>query len=134
MILWLIDDTLQHHGTAEATAGLVPGVDFAGFISGADALEAFRAVHADPARAPEVVLMDFYLGDERGDRLTSHFRQLEHAIQRPVIIGYSSVPSASEAIIAAGGDLMLRKLSNDDGINPVLLDWLQRFMATRKIP
>ena len=25
MILWLIDDTLQHHETAEATALLVPG-------------------------------------------------------------------------------------------------------------
>ena len=126
MILWLIDDTLQHHDTAEATASLVPGVRFAGFMSGAEGLEAFEDAARDLRRVPDVVLMDFFLGDERGDRVTAHLRQLEPAGKRPVIIGYSSVPSGSAAIVAAGADLALKKQRNDDGINPALLEWLRR--------
>jgi CheY-like chemotaxis protein len=126
MNLWLIDDTPQHHATAEATAGLVPGVRFSGFLSGADGIEAFRDAGADADRLPDAVLMDFFLGDERGDHVTARLRELEPAAKRPLIIGYSSVPSGSAAIVAAGADLVLLKQRNEAGINPALLDWLRR--------
>ena len=126
MILWLIDDTLQHHDTAEATALLVPGVTFTGFITGEEALEAFREAGNITQRIPDAILMDYYIGDERGDQVTEQFRRVEPASKRPVIIGYSSLTTGSTAIIEAGADLMLRKQRNDEGINPALLDWLQR--------
>jgi len=129
MILWLIDDTLAHHDTAEATALLVPGVTFAGFITGEEGVEAFREAANDAKRLPDAILMDFFIGGERGDQVTAELRRLEPACKRPVIIGYSSVPSGSAAIIAAGADLMLSKQRNDQGINPTLLTWLQRVVG-----
>lgn len=124
MLLWLIDDTMQHHDTAEATAARVPGVRFAGFVSGEEGVEAYRQVAGDVRLAPDVVLMDFFLGDDRGDRVTTRLRRIAGA-KRPVIIGYSSVPSGSAAIVAAGADLVLRKQRDDEGINPALLAWLR---------
>lgn len=123
MLLWLIDDTDGHHRVAAATAALVPGVRFAGFLDAEAGLAAFAA--AAPEALPDVVLMDFYLGQARGDRVTRRLRELEPATARPVIIGYSSVASGSAAIVAAGGDLVLRKHADRDGINPSLLAWLR---------
>lgn len=134
MILWLIDDTLQHHDTAEATAALVPGVAFAGFVSGEEGIDAFRDAARDAKRLPDAVLMDFFIGDERGDRVTAQLRRLETAAKRPVIIGYSSVPSGSAAILAAGGDLVLKKQRDDEGINPALLAWLRKTLGLRAEP
>jgi len=126
MLLWLIDDTPQHHETVAATASLVPGVDFAGFLSAEEGLSAFRKASKDAAKTPDVVLMDFFLGEDRGDRVTSQLRALETPAKRPVIIGYSSVPSGSSAIVDAGADLLLKKLRNNEGINPTLLQWLRQ--------
>ena len=131
MLLWLIDDTADHHRVAAATAALVAGVVFAGFASGRAALTAYarlaRPGQPSPRPLPDVVLMDFYLGDERGDAVTKRLRALEPASHRPVIIGYSSVRSGSAAIVAAGADLMLPKRSNAAGINPDLLNYLRRW-------
>jgi CheY-like chemotaxis protein len=132
MLLWLIDDTPQHHATTEATAALVPGVRFVGFTSGEDGVDAFRAAAKDGSRVPDVVLMDFYLGDERGDRVTARLRRLETPAKRPVIIAYSSVASGSASILEAGADLTLQKQRNADGINPALLEWLSQAVAAKK--
>jgi CheY-like chemotaxis protein len=119
-ILWLIDDTPMLHGVAQATVDLVYGWTYAGWLSGEEAITELQA----GAAWPDVVLMDYYIGSERGDRITRHLRALEPAQHRPVIIGYSSVRSASQAIVAAGADLILPKHQDARGINPSLLAWL----------
>jgi len=123
MQVWLIDDTHHHHQVVAATVALVPAVQFRGFLEGGSGISAF-AEAVRQGTQPEAVLMDFFLGDDRGDAVTRRLRQCENA-QHSVIIGYSSASSGSEAIIAAGGDLSLPKRSNDGGINPHLLRWLQ---------
>ncbi len=121
--LWLIDDTPAMHRVADATGAMVDGWDFDGHLNGADAVAAFE--HLGDGIPPDVILMDFYLGDDRGDHVTARLRQRETAHHRPVIVGYSSVRSGSAAILAAGGDLILPKHENSDGINPSLLAYLR---------
>lgn len=125
MLLWLIDDTQHHHQVAAATAAQVPSVVFQSFVDGGSGEWAFtEAVRA--GAQPDVVLMDFFLGDDRGDQVTRRLRRLERE-RRSVIIGYSSVQTGSQAIVNAGGDLILPKRGNASGINPQLLAWLQRW-------
>lgn len=123
MQVWLIDDTHHHHQVVAATVALVPAVQFRGFMEGSSGISAF-AEAVRQGTQPEAVLMDFFLGDDRGDVITRRLRQCEKN-QHSVIIGYSSATSGSEAIIAAGGDLSLPKRSNDAGINPHVLRWLR---------
>lgn len=124
MRLWLIDDTPDQHLVAARTASLVAGVDFSGFPSASDGVAAY--IQAEQAgEPPDVILMDYFLGDDRGDRVTAQLRQLEAAKHSPVIIGYSSVASGSQRIVAAGGNLILRKHATSEGINPTLLRWLR---------
>ena len=121
--LWLIDDTLSLHTVAEATARLAGNWEFTGWLSGQDAIDEVRAGLA----LPDVILMDYYIGHDRGDRVTARLRSLEPRDRRPVIVGYSSVRSGSQAIVEAGGDLIIAKHQNDQGINPSLLTYLKRW-------
>ena len=129
MLLWLIDDTEGNHRIAGATAALVAGVRFRGFLTAAEGIAAFAHAARLPADLPDAVLMDYFLGDTRGDQVTRRLRELEPASVRPVIIGHSSVASGSAAILAAGADLVLRKHADEDGINPSLLAWLRAQVA-----
>ncbi len=124
-LLWLIDDTPSLHLVAEATVALVEGWTFAGYLSGSEALG--DLVSTPVAARPQVILMDFFIGSERGDVVTTRIRAIDSPNHRPVIIGYSSVRSASVVIIAAGGDLILPKRANKSGINPDLLIYLRRW-------
>lgn len=124
-LLWLIDDTPSLHPIAEATVALVEGWIFTGYVSGGEAL--VELVHMPVAARPQVILMDFFIGSERGDVLTSRIRAIDSPGHRPVIVGYSSVRSASAVIVAAGGDLILPKRANQAGINPDLLTYLRRW-------
>lgn len=124
-LLWLIDDTPSLHVVAEATVQLVPGWSFFGHYTGFEAIAEYKSLSAEVR--PQVILMDFYLGLDRGDLVTAQLRTLSSASHRPVIIGYSSVRSGSAAIVAAGGDLIVPKRSNAAGINPDLLIYLRRW-------
>jgi CheY-like chemotaxis protein len=121
--LWLIDDTPSLHVIAEATAQHIGGWEFSGWLTGSEALAAL----AEGAAWPDVVLMDFYIGSERGDRVTRALRRQEPATHRPVIVGYSSVRAASQVIVEAGGDVIVAKVVDDAGINPALLAYLGRW-------
>ena len=121
--LWLIDDTPQLHTVAEATAVLAGGWEFTGYLRGNDAIEAVRG----GLPMPEVILMDYFIGDMHGDEVTGALRGLESGDHRPVIVGYSSMRVASEAIVAAGGDLIIVKHHDRAGINPSLLAYLKRW-------
>jgi CheY-like chemotaxis protein len=121
--IWLIDDTPVLHAVAAATVERAGGWEFTGYLSGAEALRDLDA----GTPWPEVILMDYYIGAERGDRVTSQLRSREPATIRPVIVGYSSVRSASQTIVAAGADLIVPKHQDDEGINPSLLAYLRRW-------
>jgi len=124
-LLWLIDDTPSLHAVVEATVRLVPGWSYCGHFTGDEAIEEYKCLPGE-AR-PQVILMDYYIGIDRGDMVTAELRTQASAAHRPVIIGYSSVRSGSSAIVAAGGDLIVPKRSNAAGINPDLLNYLRRW-------
>lgn len=128
--LWIVDDTEDHHHIAEATADQVGEVVVEHFYDGSAAVEAYCQRVGSGGLLPDVVLMDYFMGSERGDQTTRRLRAAEPAHHRPVIIGYSSVASGSAAIVAAGGDLSLRKMVGGP-INGHLADYLRRVLATR---
>ncbi len=121
--LWLIDDTPSLHRVADATRRLAGDWEFTSWYSGAEAIEAIKL--GEPW--PDVILMDYYIGHERGHHVAARLRELEPADLRPVIVGYSSVRSASQAIVEAGGDLIVSKHQDGRGINPSLLEFLKRW-------
>jgi CheY-like chemotaxis protein len=129
LLLWVIDDTADHHHIADATARQVGEVAVEHFYTGADALATYRERSAE-GRLPDVVLMDYFLGGERGDQVTRRLRAIEATQNRPVIIGYSSVASGSAAIVAAGGDLTLRKVVGGV-VNPHLAGYLRSVLDSR---
>lgn len=124
ILLWLIDDSASNHDTAVSTVATMPWVTLEQFYSGAEAVAAFAKIEQQQGYAPDVVLMDYYLVGERGDQVTRALRATERR-SRPVIVGYSSVASASQIIVQAGADIVVRKHTDAQGINPSLATWLR---------
>jgi hypothetical protein len=116
-LLWQIDDHDGWLALSAATVARVPGWGFRGFTGPDAALAAWQ--DGDPR--PDAILVDYYLGDHRGDEVAAVLRELD---ARVVIIGHSSVPSCSARIVLAGGDLVLPKRA-EGGINRALLAWLR---------
>ena len=130
MVIWLVDDSHDHHVVADNTVGRLSGWVLAHFYDGASAVAAYAEVQADPALpAPMVVLMDYFIGDERGDQVTRALRALEQR-SRAVIIGYSCVASGSARIVEAGGDLVVRKHCDQSGTNPSLRRYLSSLLSS----
>jgi CheY-like chemotaxis protein len=130
--VWLVDDSSDPHQVADLTVADLPGFELSHFYSGSEAIAAFARIAGEsPELLPAVILMDFFLGDERGDAVTTALRCLEPPQVRPTIVGYSSVRSGSERIIASGGDLVVRKHRGDDGVNPSLRRFLQTVERAR---
>jgi len=123
-LIWMVDDTPEWHTVTACS--IDPRIhDLEHFHSGQAALLAFQALARDePQRLPDIILLDYYLGDERGDGLCRQLRELQPAGQRPVIVGFSSVTSCSERIVAAGGDCVLPKRQDAEGRNRALQRWL----------
>jgi CheY-like chemotaxis protein len=124
ILLWLIDDTEANHVTATCTVATLPWVSLENFYSGAEAVAAFAKIEQQQGHAPDVILMDYYLNGERGDQITRALRSSERRF-RPTIVGYSSVASASQVIVQAGADVVVRKHTDLRGINPSLALWLR---------
>ena len=122
-LLWHIDDGQHLLAVSAATAARTASWRFEGFLTGHEALLTYRKRPVD--QRPNAVLMDYFIGEERGDAVTRALRRLDPRPGRTRIIGHSSVRRASEAIVAAGGDVILRKHQDSTGINPDLLDWLE---------
>jgi len=133
--IWLIDDTLDHLRVADATIASFPGLIFQGFSDPITALAAYaRLAREQPALLPRIVLMDFYLGTARGDRVTRELRDLQDAACALIIVGYSSVASCSERIVAAGGNLVVRKTADRSGRNPHLARYLEQYLSALQRP
>jgi len=123
MDVWIIDDDPGNVAVAAATAAHLGLDGFRGFLSGQAAL---AALHSGEPR-PQVLLMDFFIAGERGDAVTRQWRAAEcGAVRRTLIVGYSSVRWGSEAIVAAGGDTIVRKRRSLDGLNHDLLAFLRQ--------
>lgn len=124
-VIWLIDDTPQWHAVTERTVAMVPGWELASFHTGPAAMMAFEelAEHR-PQDLPQVVLMDFYLGQMRGDAVTEVLRDCEPAGYHVTIVGHSSMTHGSALIECAGADCSVRKHADGEGINHALLSWL----------
>lgn len=120
-IIWLIDDTPHWHQVTKATLERWRTHSFQGFHSGHAGIMAYA--HAQPPDLPHMILMDYFIDSERGDHITQALRSHDRG-QRPLIIGYSTAASGSRAILAAGGDRVIRKHHNAEGYNPSLLQWL----------
>ncbi len=130
--VWLVDDSEDPHHVADLTVAGLVGVELTHFYSGATALAAFAELARDhPDRLPAVILMDFFIGQERGDEVTSELRRLEPASVRPTIVGYSSMPAASERIRVCGGDVVVRKHRTAEGVNPSLYRFLNARLRPR---
>ncbi len=121
-LLWHIDDGRHLLAVSEATVLQAASWHFEGFETGREALHVYA--RRPRSERPDAILMDYFIGSERGDTVTRTLRRLDPAPSRSRIIGHSSVRRASEAILQAGGDAILPKHQNAEGINPDLLAWL----------
>ena len=121
-LLWHIDDGHHLLAVSEATVLQTASWRFEGFTTGTAALGDYA--QRAPAERPDVILMDYFIGEERGDAVTRALRRLDPHPARSRIIGHSSVRRASEAIVRAGGDGIIPKHRDAAGINPSLLAWL----------
>jgi len=118
--LWQVDDHYRWLELSERTVARAEGWSFEGFLHPEDALAAYAA----GAPRPTVILMDYFLGGTYGDAATEAIRTVDEVV---VIVGHSSVPSCSERIVLAGGNLSLPKHTGPNGINPDLLAYLDRW-------
>jgi CheY-like chemotaxis protein len=129
-LLWIVDDADMHHQAAAATIAGMPAFALEGYLDGESAVAEYglRAKTA-PQTLPRIILMDYYLGDSRGDEVTERMRAIHAIAFSPTIVGYSSVASGSRAIVAAGGDAVVRKAIAPDGTNPALRVYLESFLS-----
>lgn len=132
-MVWLVDDTSDHHATTAATLAGRTEFTFVGFLDAEEAVDEYRRLaHADREALPRIILMDFFLGSTRGDLVTRRLRELQPTDAKLTIVGYSSVPSGSERIMAAGADIVVRKHKDDAGRNPTLARWLDVWLAAER--
>lgn len=129
LLVWIIDDADHNHRVAAATLRGLPGFALEGFLEAEIAVAeyALRAVTA-PETLPRIVLMDYFLDGTHGDEVTQRLRAIHAPAFSPVIVGYSSVASGSRAIVAAGGDTVVRKRTAPDGTNPDLRAYLETYL------
>jgi len=112
-IIWVIDDQRANH---ELVARSLPdsGYQLVHYLAGRDALlelEVYLAEEGGQERLPDLVFMDYFIGDCDGGWLTAELRQrfADAKLQGPLIVGHSSVVAASRNILSKGGDIIMRK-------------------------
>lgn len=127
--LWQLDDTEHWHVVTQQTLRHCAPWRSQHFTTGHGLLLALE--HCAVTELPSVLLMDFYIGNDRGDAVTATVRQHLDERNAPAItiVGFSSVSSGSRAIVAAGGDCIVPKHGSLDGGNPDLARFLREFNA-----
>ena len=123
--IWLIDDIALWHEVTQRTLKALGTYHFQGFYQATSALMALD--HCQPDEMPNYILMDFFIGEDRGDRVTRHIRELFPELNC-TIIGYSTAGSGSRAIVRAGGNEIIPKHQDGKGMNPSLHQWISRFI------
>ena len=113
-IVWVVDDLPSNHDLVRRSlpAGWESVCELVSFDSGTSALEELAlGLDVDPERLPDVVFMDFFLGDHYGNEVTKQLRTLFAAkgLAGPFVVGHSSALPASHEIVRAGGDVAIEK-------------------------
>ncbi|MDF1667847.1 MAG: response regulator [Planctomycetota bacterium] len=114
-VIWVIDDTPANHRLVERSLPPSDGsYKLINYHSGQDALDELEVFLSDfegAAHLPDVIFMDYYLGETNGGQVTVTLRKLfdEYKLQGPYIIGHSSMYSCSEVIKTLGGDIAITK-------------------------
>lgn len=128
-LLWLVDDTEHWHAVTRATlAQLDAPPRFESFHSATAALMCWRDRCAN-GELPACVLMDFFLGDARGDEVARAFRAEEPDDHHAIIVGHSTVIDCSERIRHVADGVVVRKHAGPAGTNPSLYKWLVNWLA-----
>ena len=139
--IWQLDDTQYWHLISDETIRQLSNWQLRSFYTSQDLLYGLEECRAEPQYWPSIILMDFYLQNERGDQVTQAIRSYvndltasatdsdeRQALQRHItIVGFSSVRSCSEQICQAGGDCIVKKIETGDGINHQLLKYVQNY-------
>jgi CheY-like chemotaxis protein len=117
VVLWVVDDVADNHALVRRS--LPPGFEaVCELVSFLDADEAILhlevGLDADPERLPDVIFMDFFLGDAYGNELTKRIRVAfaQKGLAGPFIVGHSSSRPASLEIVRSGGDVAIEKDRN----------------------
>ena len=114
-VIWVIDDSPSNHRLVERS---LPPNDgsyvLVTYLSGEDAileLEAYLSEYEGAPHFPDIIFMDYYLGETNGGQVTVTIRKLfeEYNFQGPYIVGHSSMYSCSEVIKTLGGDIAITK-------------------------
>jgi CheY-like chemotaxis protein len=114
VVVWVVDDAAGNHALVRRSlpAGFEAICDVVEHWSGEEALLHVEIGFAgDPERLPDVIFMDFFLGDTYGNEVTKKIRA-EFAAKKlagPFIVGHSSSPPASLEIVKCGGDVAIEK-------------------------
>ncbi len=113
-VVWVVDDLPANHALVRRSlpAGFEAVCDLVSVGSGEEALLHVEVgLDADPDRLPDVIFMDFFLGDGYGNEVTQKIRAAFGArrLAGPYIVGHSSSPPASLEIVRAGGDVAIEK-------------------------
>ena len=129
MLIWLIDDMDHWQAVTQETLRVGNRAwRFAGFLNAQAGLMAYdHALRSGGAALPQVLLLDFYIGRDRGDAVALRAwrdPEKDHQAPRSTVVKYSSVLSGSRTICQNGGDVVVRKHNNDAGWNPSLWQWL----------
>jgi CheY-like chemotaxis protein len=120
VIVWVIDDGPSNHRLVERSLPDNDGsYELVSYMAGEDAvneLEIFLSEAKGRDHIPDVVFMDYYLGETNGGQVTAQIRRLfeEYRYQGPYIIGHSSMFSCSQVIMTLGGDIAIHKNSRKD--------------------
>lgn len=114
VILWVVDDLEANHALVRRSmpAGFEAVCELVSHSSAEDALLHVEVgLDADPERLPDVIFMDFFLGDAYGNEVTKEIRKRfqAHKLAGPFIVGHSSAPPASLEIVKCGGDVAIEK-------------------------
>lgn len=116
--IWAVDDKPSNLAMIAASLpqDAADWAELRGFLD----VRAFLAEHerccaGERAALPDFILLDYFLGRMYGwqalDELVAAYRRIRLApAERPVIVGFSSWPQASESLVRRGADFALRKI------------------------
>jgi CheY-like chemotaxis protein len=113
-VIWVLDDIEANHDFVRRSLpeGYESVCVFKTFVTAEDALRDLeKALDAIPEELPDVLFMDFFLGDDHGDEVTERIRAAFSAkrLTGPFIVGHSSSTPASLEILKKGGDIAIEK-------------------------
>jgi CheY-like chemotaxis protein len=113
-VVWVVDDLPANHALVRRSLpeGFESVCELVAFASAAEAfLQIEVGLDGDSTRLPDVIFMDFFIGDAYGNELTRKIRAAFGArrLMGPYIVGHSSSPPASLEIVRAGADVAIEK-------------------------